>query len=145
MPGAQEMIDVGECGLAQCPHRLMRDDQHLLAHDRFDPHALRGDLAVCRGVLAQGEERRVTVRRKGVGRQGRVHVKSMRFWCVRRLSFIGHTFHSPTSKAAAFELSQFRYLSANDMLCFGRSSCCGPTRARLSMTRKKAIFLVPAI
>ena len=68
------MIDVGERRLAQRPHRLMRDDQHLAPEDGFHPDAVGGELAIGGGVLAQREERRVLVGRDGSGRgDGGVH------------------------------------------------------------------------
>ena len=72
MRGAQQMIDVGERGLRQRAERLARHDQHLLAHDALDAHAV-GDFAVGRWVLAEGEERGVLVGGCWVGGEGGVH------------------------------------------------------------------------
>jgi hypothetical protein len=56
MRGAQQMVDVHESGFREQPQRLARDDQHLAAHDGFDPHAVGGDFPVGGGVLAEREQ-----------------------------------------------------------------------------------------
>ncbi len=65
MRGAQQMIDVGERRLRERPQRLARHHQDLLAHDALDPHAVGGDFAVGRGVLAERKQRRVLVGGRG--------------------------------------------------------------------------------
>ena len=78
MRRAQQMIDVGERGLRERAHRLMRDDQHFTAEDGFDAHALGGELAIGGGVLAEREQRRVAVGRERMGREGGVHGYSLK-------------------------------------------------------------------
>ncbi len=82
MRRAQQVIDVGERGLRERPHRLMRDDQHLPPEDGLDAHAVRGELAVGGGVLAEREQRGVAVGRERMGREGGVH------FCFSRYSSI---------------------------------------------------------
>ena len=71
----QQMIDVGERGLDQRPHRLVRDDQHFAPEDGLDAHALAGDLAIGGGVLPEREQRGVLVRRERVGGERGVHLR----------------------------------------------------------------------
>jgi hypothetical protein len=66
------MVDVGEGGLRECAERFVRHDQHLLAHDALDLHAV-GDFAVGRWVFAQREERGVLVGGCWVAGEGGVH------------------------------------------------------------------------
>jgi hypothetical protein len=66
------MVDVSEGGLGQRAEGFARDDQHLLAHDALDAHAV-GDFAVGRWVLAEREERGVLVGGCWVGGEGGVH------------------------------------------------------------------------
>ena len=73
MRRAEQMIDVGERRLRQRTKRLARHHQHLLAQHALDPHALGGDLAVRRRVLAKREQRRVLIRRRRMGGEGSVH------------------------------------------------------------------------
>jgi len=96
MRGPQQMIDVVERGLAQRPHRLVRDDQHLAAEDFFDAHAGVGDaghveLAVGGGVGAEREERRVAIGREGVGGERGVHGKRPDDPSILDISLAGHT------------------------------------------------------
>ena len=72
MRRAQQMIDVDERGLRQRAHRLVRDDDDVLAHHFLDPHALAGDFPIRRGVLAERKQRRVLVGRDRGG-DGDVH------------------------------------------------------------------------
>ena len=72
MRGAQQVIDIGKRRLRQRAERLARHHQHVLAHDALDAHAI-GDLAVRRGVVAEGEERGVLVGGRRVGGEGGVH------------------------------------------------------------------------
>ena len=65
------MVDVDEGRLGERAQRLARDHQHLAAHRVLDPHALGGELAVGRGVLAERKQRRVLVGRDDLG--GGVH------------------------------------------------------------------------
>jgi hypothetical protein len=63
MRGAQKMIDVGESGFRQCPHRLARHHQNLLTQHALDAHAVGGDFAIRRRVFAEREQWRVLIRR----------------------------------------------------------------------------------
>ena len=73
MRRAQQMIDVGERRLSQRAERLARHHQHVFAQHALDPHALGGDLAVGRLILAEREQRRVLIRRGRMGGEGGVH------------------------------------------------------------------------
>jgi hypothetical protein len=72
VPRPQIVVDIAECSLRQRPQRLARHHQHVLAQDLLDPHALRGDLLVRRGVRSERKQRRVLVGRNGllVGKGG---------------------------------------------------------------------------
>ena len=69
----QKMIDIGERRLRQRPQRLARHHQNLFAHHALDPHALGGDFAVGRLILAERKQRRVLIGRRRVGSEGGVH------------------------------------------------------------------------
>src|SRR5262249_50562409 len=58
----------------QRAERLALDHDHVAAHDLFDAHAVGGQLAVWRVVLAEREQRRVLVGRGDLG--GGVHEDS---------------------------------------------------------------------
>ena len=73
MTRAQKMIDVDERGLRERAQRLRRNHEHVLAENLLDLHGLCArDLAIRRLVLAQREQGRVVVGRRGDG-YGGVH------------------------------------------------------------------------
>jgi hypothetical protein len=65
------VIDVDIGSFRQRPDRLARDHHHLAAAELLDPHALGGELAVGRLVLAEREQGGVLV--GGDGDDGGVH------------------------------------------------------------------------
>jgi hypothetical protein len=67
----QEMIDVGERRLRQCAQRFALDDDELMISGALHPHAVGGQLAIARRILAEREQRRVFVRGGDLG--GCVH------------------------------------------------------------------------
>ena len=67
VPRAEIMVDVAERGLAKRPQCLARHHQHVVAQHLLDPHAFGRDLLVRRCVGAQRKQRRVLVRRDGLG------------------------------------------------------------------------------
>ncbi len=67
---AQQMIDVGERGLAERAQRLVADHQHVLAHHLLDLHAADIELAIGRLVGAERKQRRVMVGGRGSGVRG---------------------------------------------------------------------------
>ncbi len=73
MRGAEQMIDVGERRLRQRAERVAGHHQYFFAQHELDPHALGGDLAVRRLILAKREQRRVLVGRRRMGGKGGVH------------------------------------------------------------------------
>ncbi len=73
MRGPQQMIDVDEGGLGERAQRLARHDQHVVAHDFFDAHAVGGELAVGRVVRAEREQRACACRGDGGRGDGGVH------------------------------------------------------------------------
>ena len=56
MAGPQQMVDVAHRRFGQQADRLRLDHQNLLAIEFFDAHALVGQFAIGRFVLAEGEE-----------------------------------------------------------------------------------------
>ena len=71
VPGPQQMIDIVEGGLGERAQRLALDHDHLPSHQLLDPDTVGADLAIGRGILAEGKQRGVPVGRDDGGR--RVH------------------------------------------------------------------------
>src|SRR4029453_18531606 len=73
--GGQQVIDVNEGRFRQRAHRLTLDGDKILAVDAFHPHAVGGELAVGRRILAERKQRRVSVGWNDFG--GSVHDTSL--------------------------------------------------------------------
>ena len=82
MRRAQQVVDVGERGLAERAQCLALDHQHILPHHFLDLGAADLELAIRGLVRAKRKQRRMVIGWRGGGRNGGVHRHSdeVVFW-----------------------------------------------------------------